>query len=364
MADYFGWDIGGVHLKLARLACGGGAISIRTRTVPFEIWKEPGGLAPRLRSLLEEVAADPGARPAAGAPRGTAAAHAVTMTAELSDVFPSRMEGVRAVLRACAEALPAPPRVLDLGGRLVGMRDAMERPLDVAAANWMATARLAARAVRDGLLVDVGSTTTDIIPLRDGEPCPAGRADTERLLSGELVYTGFLRTPPSSLTDTVPVGGEACRVCPEHFTIMGDVHRVLDRIEEADYTVPTPDGRGRTREECLARLARLVCADLAAIGPRAVETIARFLEERQIGRIAAAIAQVLARRPEIGRAPVVVAGAGAFLARAAAGRLGRETARLSALLPRLAGEAWDREAPSAALAVLLAEESGEPRFIP
>ena len=68
MADYCGWDIGGVHLKLSRLRCAGDTASIATRIAPFEIWTEPAGLAPRMRALLEDVAIEPGA------------AHAVTMT--------------------------------------------------------------------------------------------------------------------------------------------------------------------------------------------------------------------------------------------------------------------------------------------
>src|SRR6185295_17040707 len=227
MANYFGWDIGGVHLKWAKLTAPRDGASIAIRTHPFEIWKDPAGLVPRLRSLLDD---SPGE-------------HAVTMTAELSDVFATRAEGVRAILGACAEAIPGPPRVLDRSGALVRLQEACERPHEVAAANWMATARLAGRARRDALLIDVGSTTTDIIPICGGEPRPAGRTDTERLVSGELVYSGIQRTPPVSLADRVPLHGGWCRVSPEHFAIMADVYTILGALAGNDYTVPTPDGR-------------------------------------------------------------------------------------------------------------------------
>jgi probable H4MPT-linked C1 transfer pathway protein len=362
MADYFGWDIGGVHLKLSRLTCGEATAAILTRIVPFEIWRDPESLARRLRALFEDAMAGPGTgtRGRAGPP--PMAAHGVTMTAELSDVFPTRAEGVRSILRACASALPAPPRVLDLRGQLLSLREAMERPLDVAAANWAATARLVGRVRRDALLIDVGSTTTDIIPIRGGEPCPAGRTDTDRLLSGELVYSGILRTPPSSLADAVPLRGGWCRVSPEHFTIMGDVHLILGSIAEHDYTAPTPDGRGRSREEAMARLARLVCAEVAEIGPPAIEAIALHLKERQVDQLARAIVQVLSRGSGAAPAMAVSAGAGAFLAEAAARRAGLEAARLARLLPDVAGRDWDRSAPGAALALLLAQEDGALRF--
>jgi len=66
-----------------------------------------------------------------------------------------------------------------------------------AAANWLALATYAGRLAPRGpaVLLDVGSTTTDVIPLQDGTPVPRGRTDPERLESKELVYTGVRRTP-------------------------------------------------------------------------------------------------------------------------------------------------------------------------
>ena len=201
------------------------------------------------------------------------------------------------------------------------------------------------------------------MPIRGGRPCPSGRTDTERLVSGELVYTGCLRTPPASLAEFVPLAGGWSRVSPEHFTSMGDVHTILGSIAERDYTVATPDGRGRSRADAMARLARLVCAEVGTIGAHAVEAIARYLAERQVDQIARAIVQVMSSGPRV--APVAVpAGAGAFLAETAARRIGLETKPLARLVPRLSGDDWARAAPAAALAVLLAEESGERRFMP
>ncbi|OLC53037.1 MAG: hypothetical protein AUH92_06615 [Acidobacteria bacterium 13_1_40CM_4_69_4] len=370
MADYFGWDIGGVHLKLSRLTCVGESASIRTLIVPFEIWKDPAGLTRRLREMFAEAAAEPCAgtdgRPDPAAFRSdrrrSTGTHGVTMTAELSDVFPSRAEGARSILRACADALPVPPRVVDLRGGLLSLQEALERPLDVAAANWAATARLTARLAQDAVLVDVGSTTTDIIPISGGQARPSGRTDTERLLTGELVYSGFLRTPPASLTESVPLRGGWCRVSNEHFTIMGDVHLILGSIGDRDYTCATPDGRGRSAEESMARLARLVCGDVAEIGSHALETIAVYLKDRQVDHLARAIVQVRSCQPGAPSSRAIVAGAGAFLAEAASGRAGLEVTRLAGLLPALAGRDWDRSAPTAALAVLMAEEDGASRF--
>jgi probable H4MPT-linked C1 transfer pathway protein len=233
----------------------------------------------------------------------------------------------------------------------------------VAAANWMATARLAAqltaRVAGEALLIDVGSTTTDIVPLAGGNPCPVGPTDTERLIAGELVYTGLLRTPPASLAEVVPLAGGWCRVAPEHFAVTADVYRVLGVIEDAAYTVPTPDGRGTGRTESAARLARIVCSDLATLGMPAVEAIAAWIHDRQVARIADAVRQVLSRTGGKGVRVAIVAGIGAFLAEEAARSAGLDTARLASLLCGVGGDGWDQAAPSAALALLLAEAEGE-----
>ena len=139
-----GWDVGGVNTKVASVA-GGRVLAVRGR--PYVLQRAPGVLVQLLRELAAEVHIDPDVE-----------AHAVTMTAELSDAFRTKREGVAFVLDA-AEAAFGSPRVLTVAGELVPMEEARARPWDVAAANWMATALAVAGAYRDALLIDVGSTT-------------------------------------------------------------------------------------------------------------------------------------------------------------------------------------------------------------
>jgi probable H4MPT-linked C1 transfer pathway protein len=327
-----GWDIGGVHLKQARLLATPEGPRLDWRLRPFEIWREPARLEVELARLE---------------PAGPLA---VTLTAELSDVFSDRGAGVRAVLDAVTAARGGDDfAVLDVEGRLLPCAAAREVPHAVASANWVAPATVAARRLAEGLAVDVGSTTTDIVPFRGGRPAPAGRSDRERLATGELVYTGVLRTPPAALAETVPLPGGPCRTIPEHFTQMADAYLLLGRLREEEYTVATPDGRGRSRSECAARLGRLVGADPGEIGDEALVAIARFLMERQADRIAAAL-RAVAPAP---RCPAVVCGAGRFLAEEAARRAGLPAVPIEDLLPGY-GPGWGTAAPAAALALLAA----------
>ena len=334
-----GWDIGGVNLKTASLASRGGRRRIVWRQQPFEIWRRPGGLVSALRRLDRRV--EGGAR-------------AVTLTAELSDVFAGRAAGVRAILAAVSTALDRMPyRVLDTSGDLLTGAAARRAPLRVASANWMAPALVAARRAPRGVLVDVGSTTTDIVPFASGRPRPEGTDDRRRLMTGELVYSGALRTPPAALAATVPLHGGECRTIPEYFTQMADVYVILGLLRPRDYAAATPDGRGRERAACVARLARLVGAEPRDLAPREVGAIAAHLMERQVESIAAAIRGVAARSG-CGRATLaVVCGAGRFLAEEAARRGGCRPVPLEAIVAGF-GRDWGRVAPAASLALLAA----------
>ena len=310
-----GWDVGGVNLKAVALSADGGA---RPLVRPYEIWRAPAAL----ESQLVEMSAELG-----GAPL-----HAVTMTAELSDCFATKREGVAAVLDAAVRAFPeGRVRVFGAGG-FVTPALAKREPLVVAGANWLASAVWLARELpAGGILLDVGSTTADVIPFGAGRVLARGSTDSARLLEGELVYTGTLRTPLGALLETAPLSGRECPVAAEHFAIVADAHLWLGAIEPAAYTCPTPDGRERTREGAAARIARMVCADRETLTDDDVTAIARRVADIQVKRIARALARVaerLATEPETGVQPVespprvFTAGSGDWLAEAAARRAG------------------------------------------
>jgi len=346
-----GWDIGGANTKAARVVHGK-LLAVCAR--PFAVQRTPELLTP----LLRELAADLGVANAGGAglsafaeataDRSGPPLHAVTMTAELSQAFRTKREGVAFVLDALASAFPsAPMRVFSVDGRFLTPAEARANPLAVAAANWAATATYVARQHPEALLIDIGTTTTDIIPIVAGAVVAKGRTDPERLASGELVYTGALRTPVEAITSHVPLGGATVNVAAEGFALAGDVHVWRGQLAADDYTVSTPDGRAVTRECCGERLARVVCADREMLDDAAVSAIAGALADAQVARIADAIRRVVARHP--GLTTAVVTGLGAFIASAAAGLAGLRVVLLADEL----GADGAKFAPAAAVALLL-----------
>ena len=337
-----GWDVGGVNLKAVRV-WGNGEASLSESAVvqrAFPLWREPH----RLNPVLVEMADSLGGVDAIGD-------MAITMTAELADCFPTKRDGVVFVLDAFREAFPdIEPRVFGLDGRFRSSAEAREEPLQVGAANWMAGAMFVAEAFPDSIFIDVGSTTADIIPIRGGHVAAVGRTDAERLSTGELVYTGALRTPVCAIVGTVPLSGRQCRVAAEHFAVAADVHLWLSRIEESDYTCETPDGRGRSRPEAGARLARMVCADFEMLDEDDITAIAEHVAQAQQQQIAEGVSEVIRHLGRDAPNTAVLAGGGTFLARAA---LEQSRLKMCDLADHI-GVGAARAAPAAAVAYLLA----------
>ena len=277
-----GLDIGGANIK-ASDADG------RTAAVAFAMWQQKDELPAVLRALAADHFFADGSAPDMVA---------LTLTAELADCFQSKAEGVAFVIGAVEESFPnVLLRVWLTSGEFAESEDARDIPTLVAAANWHALATWSGRAVPDGpaLLIDMGSTTTDIIPLLDGRPVPKGLNDCDRLLSGELVYTGAVRSPVCAIVDTVPIGGELCPVAAEVFATIADAYVVAGMVRENADDTNTADGRPLTRRCSLNRLAHMVCCDSTELSEGELTSIAQHVVETQCGQLQTAIRQVLGR---------------------------------------------------------------------
>ena len=343
MTQILAWDIGGANIKAARLALHGDqAGQMQVVSHPFEIWREKDRLPTVLCEIHSQLFATEMPQ-----------AMAVTMTAELSDVFATKREGVTFILESIRTCFPGPAiYVLNLSGQFMPIGEALSHPLDCAATNWLASAQWVARKFPECLMMDVGSTTTDILPILDGKVCVVGRTDMERLASGELVFTGVLRTNLATIVQSVPIAGRCCRVAAEYFAVSGDVHLVLGHLGPQDYTCGTPDGQPPSLDSARRRIARLICADTEMLSTGEIDEMAEYIHARQVSQVREGLSQVLSRLPILRRSPVVVVGSGAFLGSAAAEGMHLTIADL--------GSGWGCEElavfPCASAAHLLAEQ--------
>ena len=310
-----GWDLGGVHVKAALVVDG------RVRAVvqaPCPLWRGLAALDETFSRLPDWVR--------------TEADHAVTMTGELTDCFADRTEGV-AQLSAWAEThLRGSVRLY--GGRAGFLTpDVAEAATpDIASANWHATAALVGRHVGTALLVDIGSTTADLIPIVGGAPAARGYSDAERLETGELVYSGAVRTPLVALCDHAPFGGRRTALMAEYFATTADAHRLTGALAEAADQQDSADLKGKSIAETEIRLARMIGRDRSEGTPDAWRALAAHFAERQLRALHDAAAILLSREDVGADAPLVVCGAGRFLAERLAARLGRPTRALTDLI--------------------------------
>lgn len=337
MVSVVGWDIGGAHLKAARAEQGRIVAAVQ--------------LASPLRAGLEALT---GAFGQAKARMGPGHRHVVTMTGELADTFASRDEGVERLARLAGEQLGAPVSLYAGRAGFIALDRARAHVSDVASANWHASAALVARHHAEALFVDMGSTTTDVVPIAQGAIAARGYTDAERLASGELVYTGLVRSFVMATADRAPFAGAWTRLIAENFANMADAHRVLGTLPDGADQMNTADGRAKTAEASRARLARMVGADAADADDAAWAGFAAWLAEAQIRAITDGALLVLSARPLRSDAPVVGAGIGTAVVQELARRLERPYRDFDALLavaPEMR-EAARHCAPAAALALL------------
>ena len=331
-----GLDIGGANLKAA-------TATKQAASASFALWKNPDGLADALRSVLAKFP--------------EADEFAVTMTGELCDCFETKREGVAHILKHVrAVSRSHPVRVWSTAGRFLDGEQAAADPMAVASANWHALATFAGqwcpRGV--GLLIDIGSTTTDIIPLLDGQPWSRGKTDPTRMREGELLYTGVRRTPIMAVLAPGSVAAEL-------FATMHDAYLLTSDIAEDASDCDTADGRPATKAFAHARLSRMLCGDTEVTTAADTLSLAVTAKGRQAGLIAHAVAlQVVEMRSlriqslDSGRESVVTSGSGEFQAVNAVHSLQQPPAKHVSLTSQF-GPELAACAPAYAVAVLATE---------
>jgi probable H4MPT-linked C1 transfer pathway protein len=266
----------------------------------------------------------------------------VVITGELADCFPDKDAGLSYIIDAVNNAF-SNAYFLDSEGNF-----SKEKRRSIAAANWMASALAVGKEYENCIFIDIGSTTTDIIPIKNGKPL-ASKTDFERLKHGELVYTGALRTNIAAILRTVNIGNEKSRISSELFAIAADAHFLLGNISLENYTCDTPDGGGKTSIDAKRRIARVVCADMSEIRDEEVFSIAWQVMEAQVNDIKDALFEISQKH---GIKRIVACGLGEFLIKSAAKEPGFEII----LISEKYGKEISKVFPAYAVAWLLENE--------
>ena len=300
-ANTVGWDIGGAHVKAAVISAGK---IIAVHQQPCPLWKGLAQLQHAVKAIMQEVA-------------DSNPCHAVTMTGELVDLFDNRDDGVKQIITTMIDLLPG-TEILIFAGRQGFLKNSQIEAghyTSIASANWLASASFAAQKMGNGLFVDCGSTTTDILPLKDGQVPAEGYTDYQRLLSQELIYTGIVRTAVMAVTQTALDQGNTIGLMAEYFATMADVYRVTGELNEAHDQTDTADGAEKTVLASARRLSRMIGCDFYPDELPRWQQFAENIRSRQIQQIQRGCAARLSKHELLQDSPLIGAGVGRFLVR-------------------------------------------------
>ena len=306
MSNYIGWDIGGAHIKVANVNNIGKVLYAEQYATP--LWKGFSILEDQLNYIEKQLPKE-------------RISHGLTMTAELVDIFNSRKDGVAKVIDLCKKILGKNTFFYSTNYGLGKINNIEKNYTNIASANWHASASYVATLIESGLLIDIGSTTTDIIPFANNKSCPDGLNDFSRLCSNELVYTGVIRTPLMSLTTRVKFNGNEQGIVSENFANTADIYRILGYLNDSDDLMDAADGKGKSVIDSKCRLARMIGLDLCDVNDdRSCTDLAKYFHEVQIEMIINAVKKVLLKLPEKNKY-IICAGVGQFLVKIIAEKL-------------------------------------------
>ncbi|MBU7024567.1 MAG: hypothetical protein HXS40_10420, partial [Theionarchaea archaeon] len=200
-----GIDIGGKNVKYTVLIPEDGKYLVNSGIIPSMFMKME--LEHILTQLLTHVPED---------------TSCVGVTMSFPVGYRDFQEGVKEVVRmlvSCPESTPV--MLVDFEGNLWSLRDSLSQdPVRFSASNFFGSAFLASKVCDNSIMMDTGSTSTDIICIKKGCPVLLGRdtSNLKRNSTGEMTWTGIVHTLVSSLTHLVPLRGRLVRASPSGAT--------------------------------------------------------------------------------------------------------------------------------------------------
>jgi len=337
-----GWDIGGAHVKAAVSNSSGVMIAVFQQPCP--LWQGLEQLQSAVQVIMQRL------------PKHNYR-HAITMTGELVDLFSSREQGVAEIIDTMQILLMG--QRIDIFAGTQGLvpidEITSEHYQTIASSNWLASAYYVAQKLSDGVFIDIGSTTTDILLLHEGNVAAQGYTDYQRLISQELVYTGIIRTPVMAVAQHASDQGKIVGIMAEYFATMADVYRLTGELNEAHDQTPTADGALKSVAASGRRLARMIGCDFNIEELTRWQAFADNIRSQQLQKIQQAYQQLLAKSPLLKDTPIIGAGVGRFLVKSLAATMQQPYIDFTDLCPSTLTDA-ELEladcAPAVALALL------------
>lgn len=310
MSKTIGWDIGGAHLKAVLLDESGAVLQVLQ--LPCTLWRGLNYLEIAINYALRAFKIEP-----------AGVHHAITMTGELVDLFVNRHEGVVEISNSVTKLFGKDTLFYAVdngsGASFVSLEHVSKFSASVASTNWHASASALAMYVQDALLIDIGSTTTDIVAIERGKVKSLSLSDASRMTDDSLVYTGVVRTPVMALTQKLVFENLETNIAAEYFATMADVYRLTGELLPEYDQAETADSKGKTALESARRLARMLGHDVENHSMEIWKNLAETCKALQVNQIKTAVLKHL--KPNM---KIIGAGVGSFLVKQIAGDLKHE----------------------------------------
>ena len=320
MSNYshiIGWDVGGANLKAVLLDAQGEAI--KTFQIPCPLWRGLHELEQAVDQVLSDIDV-------------LIPQHAITMTGELVDLFANRHEGVVSIAELMQGKLNGGLHFYAGSQGFVAPHLVPEQSLYIASANWHASATYAAQILGQGLMLDIGSTTSDFVPLYEGLPNILGYSDADRMRENTLIYTGVARTPLMALASRIDFEGTLTNVAAEHFATTADVYRLTGDLQLKDDMSDTADGASKSLFDSARRIARMIGHDAEDAEMSAWIDLAYTFKSLQLGRLQDAAEAHFDSMNLSSDAPLIGVGVGRFLVKTLAERMQRPYVDISSII--------------------------------
>ena len=262
---YIGWDIGGSNTKISIIKSN----RANSEVHEIELWHDDG------LSKLKKLVSDFGINQ-------SDTYHGITLSGEMCDIFPSRENGINTIL-SFFKKFSSNTYIYSSSGflKLHKIREYKK----VASMNWYSVGELISKKIDNCIIIDMGSTTTDFIMIKNNTIINKRVDDFTGLNNDELLYTGFLRSPIYALTDKVRVNMMSSKVIPENFSTMADVYQILKILDiKYDYT-SRADRRSKTLLNSYKRVSRSFGFDFKQNHKKIIDKLCREIMHIHMAKI-------------------------------------------------------------------------------
>ncbi len=233
---YIGWDIGGAHLKSCVINNQKTVCSVDL----CELWKtkEVGYM---INQIIKQYS------------HKGIVNNVITMSGEMCDVFENRDQGVKKILNYFKKFVNTYVYTRNCG--IVSVKH-NTKPKNIASANWHVIAKFMCKKLTNAIIIDLGSTTTDFILIKNSKIINKRLDDFSGLRSQELSYIGCLRTPPYIFERSLKINNKDIHIIPENFSSLADVYRIIKKLPKSFYYSSTCDSKDKDIKACMVRFAR------------------------------------------------------------------------------------------------------------